>query len=156
MSTYKVAGRGEHGKFFDDTAYRDAVNYIFDEEKAVYIGGCNLTSLQTAAQEMEQTALAFGKNKGKRIRHSVLSFSERENVSPEEARDYAQEIIRHYAPEYQLVYAVHTNTGHPHIHFVMNQISYLDGHRYQGKKQDYYAFLNHIKHVTHLPVIQVK
>ena len=155
MATYKVTGRGERGKFFDDAAYRDAVNYIFDEPKAAYIGGCNIASPETAAQEMEQTAIAFGKNTGKRVRHSILSFSERENVSPEKANEYAQEIIQHYAPEYQLVYAVHTNTEHPHIHFVMNQVS-LAGHRYQGKKQDYYAFLNHVKRVTHFPVVPIK
>ena len=42
MSTYKVIGVGEHGKFFDDDAYRSAANYIFDPEKAAYVGGCNV------------------------------------------------------------------------------------------------------------------
>lgn len=156
MATYKVFGKGEYKKFFDENAYRDATNYIFNSQKALYVGGCNITSTQTAAQEMEQTAIKFGKNKGKRVRHSVLSFEKREHVTPEEADTYAQKIVSHYAPEYQVGYAVHTNTEDIHIHFVMNQISYADGHRYRGKKREYYEFLNHAKHVTHLPIIPGK
>ena len=156
MANYKVVGIGEHGKFFDDNAYSSATDYIFNPEKAAYVGGCNLTSTQTAAQDMQQTALAFGKNKGKRVRHSVVSFDTRENVTPAQANEYAQGIIGHYAPDYQVAYAVHDNTDDLHIHLVMNQISFVDGHRYQGKKQDYYAFIKHIKNVTHLPVIPVK
>ena len=156
MSIYKVTGIGEHGKFFDDKAYQDTMEYIFDATKADDIGGCNVTAPETAAQEMEQAAIAFGKDKGKRVRHSILSFDAHEHVSPEEADNYAQEIIQHYAPEYQVVYAVHTNTEHVHIHFVMNQISYVDGHRYQGRKADYYAFLDHMRSITHFPVIPAK
>ena len=98
----------------------------------------------------------FGKDKGKRVRHSVLSFDERENVTPEQANEYAQAIIQHYSPEYQIAYAVHTNTSNVHIHMVMNQVSYLDGHRYEGKKKDYYAFKKYMGSVTHLPIILSK
>lgn len=124
--------------------------------KAAYAGGCNVETLERAAQEMEAVAKAFGKNKGKRVRHSELSFSAEEGISAEQADLYAREIVLHYAPEYQIVYAVHDDTENTHIHFVMNQISYVDGHRYQGKKKDYYDFMRHIGSVTHLPVIPVR
>lgn len=127
-----------------------------DPRKAVYTGFCNLASVDSAPEEMEQTAISFGKNKGKRIRHSELSFSKEEHVTPELANQYAHGIIQHYAPEYQVVYAVHNNTDHLHIHFVMNQVSYVDGHRYQGKKKDYHDLLRHIRSVTHFPVIPVR
>lgn len=156
MSAYKVVGKGEKNKFFDEEAYSSIAEYILNPEKAAYVGGCNITSAQTAAHEMEQTAIVFGKTQGKKVRHSILSFGEKEHVSPEQANQYAQQIIQHYAPEYQMIYAVHTNTDDTHIHFAMNQISYLDGHRYQGKKKDYYDFMRHISHITHLPVIPIK
>lgn len=156
MSTYKVFGYQEHHKFYDENAYWDATHYITNPQKAVYTGGCNLTSLDTASKEMEETAKSFGKNSGKRIRHSELSFSREEGVTAEQANQFAQAIIQHYAPEYQIIYAVHGNTENVHIHFVMNQISYVDGHRYQGKKKDYYDFMRHIGAVTHLPVIPVR
>lgn len=156
MATYKVTGIGEHQKFFDDNSYRNCIGYIFDPQKAAYIGGCNINYAKTAAAEMEQTAIAFGKNSGKRVRHSIISFDQREHITPEQANNYALKIIQHYAPEYQIVYAVHTNTDEVHIHLVMNQISFRGGHRYGGKKKDYYDFIQHIRNVTHLTVIPVK
>lgn len=156
MSTYRVIGIGERGKFFDENAYHDANAYIFNHKKAVYIGGAGITSAETAAEEMQQVARYFGKDKGKRVRHSVLSFAEKENVTAEQADRFAKEIIQFYAPEFQITYAVHENTDDTHIHFLMNQISHQDGHRYEGKKKDYYGFMEHIKSVTHFPVIPVK
>ena len=156
MATYRVIGVGEHRKYFDGQAYRNTTNYILNPQKAQYAGGCGITSLATAAQEMEQTAETYQKNSGKRVRHSVLSFDADEHITPEQADQFAREILQRYGSEYQILYAVHTNTDDVHIHMVMNQISFIDGHRYQGKKQDYYAFLSHMRHVTHLPVIPVK
>ena len=126
MSTYKVAGRGERNKFFDEAAYHSAVNYVLDPEKAVYAGGCNISSLQLAAQEMEETAMEFGKENGKKVRHSVLSYGENEHVTPEQADGFAKKIIEYYEPDCQMVHAVHANTDDVHIPFVMNHISCAD------------------------------
>lgn len=156
MAIYKVTGIGEHKKFFDESSYNDAINYIMDPQKAYYHGGANVSSITNAADEMLRVSIAFGKNSGKRLRHSILAFNEGEIVTPEMADAFARQIITHYSPYFQIVYAVHTNTRHVHIHFVMNQISFVDGHRYYGKKQDYYSFQRHMKDVTHLPVIMSK
>lgn len=156
MAIYNVVGVGQRNKFFDDNSYHDAITYITNPSKAARTGGAGITSLESAAEEMEQTAILFGKNVGKRLRHSVLSFTAKENISPEQANIFAAEIIKHYAPEYQIAYAVHSNTDNLHIHFVMNQISYVDGHRYRGQKKDYYDFQRHMKRITHLPIILAK
>lgn len=156
MAIYSVIGVGEHHKFFDENSYRDAINYISQGGKASYVGGANITSIETAAAEMQATAAAFEKDSGKRLRHSVVSFDPSEHVTPDQAHAYSQQIIQHYAPEYQIAYAVHTNTSHLHIHLVMNQVSYVDGHRYRGDKKDYYDFKKHIESVIHRPVILIK
>lgn len=147
MANYKVVGVGEHQKYFDENSYHDVIDYIFNH--ATYIDGAGIDSLETAADEMLNTAIHFDKNSGKRLRHSVLSFADWEVVTPEMADAFAREIIQHYAPEYQIVYAVHTNQDNLHIHFVMNQISYVDGHRYRGQKQDYRAFEKHMRNLSH-------
>lgn len=156
MANYNVIGVGQHRKYFDEHAYHDVSNYIFNPRSAVYVGGAGITSAETAAEEMQQTAIKFGKNKGKRLRHSTLSFDSNEHVSPEQANEFAQKIIQFYAPEYQIAYSVHDSTDHVHIHFIMNQVSHVDGHRYQGKKKDYYDFKRYMGKVTHLPIIPVK
>lgn len=104
---------------------------------------------------MKETAQHFGKDSGKRIRHSIISFDENSGVTAEEARNCAEEIIDHYK-DFQIVYAVHGNTDNTHVHLVMNQISFTDGQRYQGKKKDFYDFLQQLRDVTHRPVMYVK
>ena len=151
MAVYQVIGVGEHKKYFDENSYYDVINYILSH--AVYYGAANIHSIHTAADEMRNVAIAFNKGKGKRVRHSVLSFGDWENVTPEIADAFAQKIILHYADDFQIVYAVHANTDEVHIHFVMNQISFLDGHRYPGDKADYYRFRKWIKQIIHRPVI---
>ncbi len=153
MAVYNVIGVGEKGKFFDPNSYRDAINYIAKSDHACYVGGANLTSIETAAEEMQQNAAKFHKDKKKRIRHSVLSFKPDENVTAEMANEYAQQMIQHYAPEYQIAYAVHDNTENTHIHFVMNMVS-LNGEKYGGKKKDYYDFQRYMKRVCHLPIMK--
>ncbi len=158
MATYEVIGVGEYAKYFDEQAYQNTVQYVLNREHTAYCGGANIEDLNSAAEEMEAVAVQYGKNSGKRVRHSVLSFSraEEERISPQVANFYAKRIVEYYAPEYQIIYGVHNNTDNLHIHFLMNQISYVDGHRYAGKKKDYYGFQKHIRNVTHLPIIAVK
>lgn len=151
MSIYHVVGVGEHEKYFDESSYQYVINYILDH--AIYCGSANLNSISDAAEEMLDVAIAFNKNKGKRVRHSVLSFAAWENVTPCMADIYAKNIISFYADRYQIVYAVHDNTDEVHIHFVMNQVSFVDGYKYGGKRADYHAFINYIRAVTHRCVI---
>lgn len=151
MSIYHVVGVGEHEKYFDDNSYQYVINYILNH--ATYYGAANILSVFNAAEEMQKVAIDFNKNKGKRVRHSVLSFAEWEGVTPDMARMFAEDIIAFYADRYQIVYAVHTNTDEVHIHFVMNQVSFVDGYKYGGKRADYHAFMNHIRSVTHRCVI---
>lgn len=153
MATYEVVGVGKREKYFDENSYHNVINYVTRDNTVAYTGGENVTSVETAASEMKATAALFHKDSGKRLRHSVLSYAGNEHVTPEMADKFAKEIIQHYAPEYQIVYAVHEDTDHVHTHFVMNQVSYQDGHRYAGKKKDYYDFQRQIRHVTHLPII---
>lgn len=158
MATYEVIGVGQHKKYFDEGAYSDTISYIFRPDHAACIGGDNIYNLNNAAAEMLAVAIKFKKNSGKRVRHSVLSFSKQEMywMTPELAENYAKGVIAFYADEYQIVYAVHTNTDNLHIHFVMNQISFVDGHRYAGKKQDYYAFQKYLKELFQIPIYTVK
>jgi len=157
MAVYKVAGIGEKKKFSDPSSYTDAINYIFfKDQKAAFVGGANISSPENAAKEMQAVAASFNKDKGRRVRHSILSFDKHENISIEQANAFAKDIIQHYAPEYQIAYAVHDNTDEVHLHLVMNQISFVDGHRYRGKKRDYYDFKRHMSKVTQCPILLLK
>ena len=40
------------------------------------------------------------------------------------------ERIAHEFPDFQILYAVHRNTAHSHVHFVMNSVCITDGHKF--------------------------
>lgn len=100
-----------------------------------------------AASEMNDVAAAYGKDSGLRLRHSLLSFSLDEEITEIEAAEIAQQAIDYYGKQYQIVAAVHEDSDDTHVHFVMNQVSYKDGSRYRGKKDDYYRFQHHLKEI---------
>ena len=147
MAIYKVINR--EGKFHDGKSYRDAINYVTSPDKTQpdgIIGGA--VPPKIAVEAMEGVARAYRKEKGVHLRHSVLSFSQDEGVSVSDAKKIAKEVIKHYEDDYQIIAAVHEDCDHPHIHFVMNAVSYRNGSKYHGEKKDYYDFLKHMKNVV--------
>lgn len=93
---------------------------------------------------------------GPRLRHSVLSFSPDEGLSPAEVKNIASQAIKYYEDKYQIVAAVHEDREHLHIHFGMNTTSYLDGSKYHGEKKDYYDFIKRLNTLTQPHGIRVK
>lgn len=146
MATYKVIH--SPGKYQDASSYQDVIEYCMNPEKTPsnFIGGRNIDT-DHAAEEMETVSEVFGKTDKTKVRHFILSFSPTENMTPAEVAEVADQVAGHYSDRYQIIYAVHEDTDHPHAHFVMNHISFRDGRHYHGTKQDYYAFQKHIKEV---------
>ena len=72
-------------------------------------------------------------------------FSKKEPIGIQQAKSIAYQIAAYYAEQYQILYAVHIDAEHLNIHFVMNTVSYRTGMKYEGKKQDYYQFIDHMK-----------
>lgn len=138
------------GKYKDENIYNDIVNYITQPKKVKsgYVQLRGISSVKTAAVEMEATAKQFGKDKGTRIRHSVLSFDSTEKIALSEADRVAGKLIDFYSKQgYQIMSAVHEDKEFPHIHMVMNTVNTTDGHKYEGKKKDYYQFQSYAKRV---------
>ena len=133
-------------KYKDPYAISDIVGYVQNYDKTGgMIGGWGVNP-GTAAQEMELLAKLWHKQEGTRLRHWVITFSEEEleriterlNCSLKNAMmQLGYAFSRYYANEYQIVFGVHRNTEHPHIHFVMNTVAYTDGHKYTGTKAKY-------------------
>ena len=59
----------------------------------------------------------------------VVSFPETErNIMAVQV--IADEIANHFGRQYQLVYAIHTNTENWHIHFAISTVSFMDGKKW--------------------------
>lgn len=143
-------------KYQDDDAIGDVVNYILDEKKTCgYIGGW-AANPQYAAYEMELLAKLFHNNKGVRIRHWTITFEEHELQRLESGLGCDRTIAvyrlgfafsAYYRNQYQIVFAVHCDER-PHLHIVMNTVSYVDGKKFSGNKTEYYNYEKYAKSVA--------
>lgn len=137
------------GKYKDEHAIRDTINYILNPAKVPE--GCvilrGVTSAVTAAEQMSILSKVYGKDKGTRLRHFIICFEPKETTDIQTVHEIGWRLSDYYAGQYQLVGAVHQNTEHLHIHFIMNMVNTMNGKKYSGKKKDYYDFAKHIRSV---------
>jgi len=143
-------------KYKDRYAVEDVIRYIFNPQKAKgYVGGWAVDP-NCAAYEMELLAYLHHKDSGIRLRHWVITFADFElnqicskykrNI-PEALYQLGFEFSAFYAPRYQIVFAAHLDTSSPHLHFVMNSVSYVDGTKFPGTKADLYDYEKYAKQV---------
>lgn len=140
MAIIKILNGG--GRYFNDDAPELLINYILDSRKTLsgYYGGS--IPCEFATKRMHETCEKFGKTDGIKVRHFILSFRPYEIGSPSDVDDIARYVIEYFGGEYEIVYGVHENRRILHVHFAMNNVSFVDGHRYRGTKKEFYAFLD--------------
>lgn len=149
MAVLKIVNN--QGKYRDDASYNNLINYILDPQKTKgkYYGSCAVADCHNAALEMKILSRAAHKDDGVKLRHFIIGFDRRKVPAsqPELALALAGEIAAYYGKEYQIVFAVHVKPDSLHVHFVMNTVNYITGLKYNGKKDDLYAFVKHCKNV---------
>ena len=136
------------GHYKDDNVYQNGITYITNPDKAPheYILAQGVHSIGTAAQDMKALTEFYGKDHGTRIRHMILSFDPREPIGCREAFDIEKQMMDFFAPDYQMVGAIHVfGKHHLHIHFIMNPVRISDGKKYKGKRADFYELLQCLK-----------
>lgn len=147
MAIYKVINKS--GKYRNRDAAEELLSYITSQKKTQpdgIFGGSVVPEI--AAVSMDTVMDVFHNDTGPRMRHSVLSFSPAEGLSPAKVKKIASKAIKHYEDRYQIVAAVHENKKHLHVHFAMNTTSFVDGSKYHGEKKDLYAFANCLNTLT--------
>lgn len=137
-------------KYHDVNSLHDVISYCCNPDKAKsgLIGGFGI-NVRYAAEQMDGLAWAYRQADGVRLRHMELAFEPGERISLENVFLIAYKVAWYYGQEYQILFAVHEDTPHRHIHFVMNTVSYMDGHKYPGTKEDYYRFRDYVGEVLY-------
>ena len=120
-------------KYLDEDLYQ-ALRYTEQDEKTdekKYVSGVNC-SAAFAYQEMKAVKQRFGE-RGKVIAyHGYQSFKTGE-VTPEEAHEIGLETARRmWGEEFQVLVTTHLNTDNLHNHFVVNSVSFRDGHKFRN------------------------
>ncbi len=146
MAVFKTANG--KGKYHDTESKKQVIRYILDPSKMIhgYYGAFHVDTCNIV-ESMNEVSRHFGKSDGVQLRHFILSFDYEEVWSYKIVNDIAKKIAYRLGREYQIVYAVHETQSSPHFHFVMNSVSYVDGHRYYGTKKEHHAMMDVIRDV---------
>lgn len=98
--------------------------------KRTLTGVVNLSSIESASEEMMEVKSFFSKFDGRSALHGVISLDELESdiSKAPELMKLCEELLTTLFPNNQAVFAVHTNTENMHIHFIVNSVG-MDGRK---------------------------
>lgn len=119
---------------------KNGIAYITDEKKAKIVSVRNLFEDEDYAKQFDETASRFGKGDKfdeRKYYHCKLSCARQDNVSPEKAHAYAEELTAKLFCSYECVIATHTDTQTVHSHIIVNAVDLITGKKLQFNKQDY-------------------
>lgn len=103
------------------------LNYVLRSD---LIGGYGVNP-DYALKQMCLVKRAFHKEDGVQLKHFIISFSayELSQIGFDEILELGFQIGQLFQ-EYQMVYAIHLDTNHVHLHMVMNTVSFMTGRKY--------------------------
>lgn len=141
MAYMKFIGLGAPDKYKDSTAFSDIISYCCQPSKAIHIGLSHLSSIHTAASEMEAVSQRARQSSGKKLCHVVIAFDHKEaqRFPLETFIQIAEICSKYFSDRFQILYAIH-NEPCIHIHLVWNRVSYVDFKRFLNRYQDQYQF----------------
>ena len=119
------------------------LRYTQQEEKTLWEGqrlvsGWNCTA-QSALSEMQLTKERFRKTDGRQYYHFVQSFSESDNLTPQEANAIGLELAQREFPDFEVLVATHIDTDILHSHLIVNSVSFRDGRKLHQSAADLQA-----------------
>lgn len=137
------------------------VQYATDPDKCYgLIGGCGVNPFdpKEMAFQMQMIKKSFGKEDfGRRqLRHIIVSLQPEWEVPSKIALAIANDIAAFYSDRYQIIFGIHQDTEHIHIHFVQNTVSYLDGKMFSGAFKELDSFKAYVKEVLGRYIPQCK
>ena len=119
---------------------KKAIDYITRQDKAAFISVRNLFEDEDYAEQFADTMSRFRKGKKfdeRKYYHFKLSCARKDNVSPEQAHLYAQELAAILFPDDECVIATHTDTKTVHSHIIVNAVNPITGKKLRITESDY-------------------
>ena len=119
---------------------KKVIAYITDKNKAELVSVRNLFEDEDYARQFTDTQNLFGKGKKfdeRKYYHIKLSCARQDNVSPQQAQRYAEEMAELLFPEHECVIATHTDTKTVHSHIVVNAVNPVTGRKLHITSDEY-------------------
>ena len=131
-----------HGK--TNAGKRRVLQYVLDPKKAephfCAVSGefqDEEITPQSVYKSFARTRALFNKASlgGRTYTHGTIAFAPGE-ISPEDAAEFAEELVAKVYSNNQVLTAVHTDADHIHAHFVVEPVSFCDGRMLHTSKHD--------------------
>jgi len=117
------------------SAMVNVMRYCLQESKTVdgltghqYVSGIGCDGMNSIT-EFLATKYTYGKLDGINFYQYIQSFSPKENITHEQAHAIAREFAAKAWPGHEVQVTTHCDTNHIHSHFVINSVSFVDGHK---------------------------
>ena len=129
-------------EYQDSRALWGVLEYVL---RSNYYGGYGIDPNQ-AYRQMVLVKEAYHKRTGVQLKHFFVTFHDREMlcVEFEDILQLGFEVGKYFG-EYQMVYGIHLDSNHVHLHFVMNTTSFLDGHKYSDGLSKFYGLCRYLR-----------
>lgn len=125
----------------DEQALANVVSYVM---KSGLRGGVAVDP-EHAVEQMMLVKTLWHKTDGRQVRHFFLSFADHEEVEICEAMELGYRIAEYYGARFQIVFGLHLDTYHIHLHFAFNTVSYIDGKMYSEGYGDWNRFRDYVQ-----------
>lgn len=119
---------------------KKAIDYITRKDKAAFVSVRNLFEDEDYAEQFADTMQRFNKGKKfdeRKYYHFKLSCARKDNVRPEQAHLYAEELAAILFPDDECVIATHTDTKTVHSHIIVNAVNPITGKKLRITESDY-------------------
>ena len=137
MPILKVKNHSYNG----EEALENVVNYAL---RSGYCGGLAVDP-EHAVFQMQLVKQLWSKTDGRQVRHIILSFSKHEVLDYCDAMKYGYQVCQYFGGQFQIVFGLHTDTTHVHLHFALNTVSFIDGSKFSAGPSDYWALRSYIQ-----------
>lgn len=120
----------------EDNVVLRLIKYAVNNDKTygMYIGhrGFPTFDIEAIEKQFYATQILYNKFSGDKLIHMVIAFDPELEIIEETAMDIANLIADIIGAEHQVVFGVHVNGLYPHIHFIINPVSYINGKIYKA------------------------
>lgn len=151
FATLTLPDNGKHNKKFGNNSHsyyytnldstEKLIKYLFKQKKNRLVRlfgayGVDMSSTDNAIKQVKAIKRHFVKEGGRMMAHYILSIPYNICDNPFTVYQIAWEVIGQFFYGFQVIFAVHENTGpikdrkNIHVHFVLNSVSALDGHKW--------------------------
>lgn len=138
-------------EFYSDlSAIENVTNYIIADKNnqgmiLPWVGSYNIFNVINSAWEMYSIKAYYNDLNRNYIRHFIISFEQSDYFTFADAMLMAVKVCGYFCGDFQVVYAVHQNTRHLHIHFVLNTTSFVDGKRLRDSYESRARFYKYLR-----------